>query len=69
MSVQVEHDGTEWPEVQENCCMCRTPTRYWYGSGQSNVALCPSCAEVCDTSILPNKKEWIAFERSQRKSF
>ena len=45
MSVDVHKEPSEmncWPK--ENCCVCRTPTSYWYGTGPLNVALCPTCA-------------------------
>ena len=43
MGLKITHDGSLPGEVQENCCMCRTPTRYWWGKGERNVALCPDC--------------------------
>jgi hypothetical protein len=66
MSVRVEAEPkTAWPK--ENCCMCRKPTGYWYGTGPLNVALCPVCASNADPSDLPTKAEWIKAERNARK--
>lgn len=49
--------------TRENCCVCRTPTLFWYGTGPDNVALCEPCAAVTEASQLPSKAEWIAKER------
>lgn len=64
MSITIVHDGSEPGDVQENCCKCRTPTRFWYGEGASNVALCPSCADKYTIDDLPTKKEWCESERA-----
>jgi len=61
MSLQVTHDGTPDREVQERCCMCRTPTRYWH---RSDVALCQQCAKTTKLVALPTKKDWCAKERA-----
>lgn|GEM_PF-3090729 len=60
--VDVTHDGTPkwWPA--ENCCVCRTPTRFWFTP--RDVALCPPCAETATESSLPTKTEWFAAERA-----
>ena len=65
MSIEIEHDGSEPGDVQENCCKCRTPTRYWYGKGAANVALCPRCADEYTIADLPTKKEWTDAERAR----
>ena len=60
MGLKITHDGSLPGEVQENCCMCRTPTRYWWGKGERNVALCPDCAKTTKAADLPTKAEWCA---------
>ena len=68
MSVKVhkEPDSMDcWPK--ENCCLCRTPTSYWYGTGSRNVALCQGCAIRAESSKLPTKAEWIEAERRAKK--
>lgn len=59
MPLKVTHDGTSNGEVQERCCMCRSPTRYWHRSG---VALCCTCARITPLVELPTKAEWCAKE-------
>ena len=54
-----------WP--QENCCVCRTPTAYWYGTGLTNVALCPTCATQSKPDKLPTKAQWIEAETRANK--
>jgi hypothetical protein len=64
MSVEVHKEPSEkncWPK--ENCCVCRTPTSYWYGTGPLNVALCPTCATRATADSLPTKAQWIDAER------
>ena len=51
----------------EACCVCRAPTRYWYGSGVLNVALCQGCAIRADPETIPNKLEWIEAETMANK--
>ena len=67
MAVDVKHDGSKPGEVQENCCKCGLPTRYWYGTGVSNVALCRACADMYEVGDLPTKAEWVAGERAKRE--
>lgn len=57
--LRVTHDGTKPGDVQERCCMCRTPTRYWHSS---DVALCQVCAKKTKRAELPAKKDWCAKE-------
>jgi hypothetical protein len=63
MALKVNHDGSPEYEVQERCCMCRTPTRFWHAS---DVALCPTCAKTTPLAALPTKKDWCAKERALR---
>lgn len=68
MSVEVHKEPSEmncWPK--ENCCVCRTPTSYWYGTGPLNVALCPTCATRATADSLPTKAQWIDAERRANK--
>lgn len=60
ITVRKEPDNGGWP--LENCCMCRKPTAYWFGTGDKNVALCQLCAAEHQESDLPTKAEWIAAE-------
>jgi len=66
MGLKIVHDGSLPGDVQENCCMCCKPTRWWWGTGERNVALCPECAKTTKDSQLPSKAEWIASERQKR---
>lgn len=60
MSLKIVHEGfMEGP--MENCCMCRTPTRWWH---LSDVALCPACAKKTKRTALPTKQEWVEKERA-----
>jgi hypothetical protein len=43
--------------------MCRKPTRWWYGTGARNVALCQECSETTREDALPTKSAWLAKER------
>jgi len=63
----VHHDGTGDGEVAELCCLCRTPTRYWWGTGPLNVALCQKCAKTAKKRDLPTKAEWVEKERKLAK--
>jgi hypothetical protein len=63
MGLKIVHDGSKPGDVQENCCMCRKPTRWWWGTGARNVALCPDCAKTTKASELPTKEAWCAKER------
>lgn len=70
MSVKVVHErdvSEEMMRVQELCCLCRTPTRFWYGTGALNVALCQDCAKSASKNDIPTKDEWFAKELSLRK--
>lgn len=67
MAVEVTRDATDWREPAENCCICRQPTRYWYGTGDRNVALCQACAQGAEADKLPTKREWCAAERIRNK--
>ena len=62
MTVEVtkEPEGN-WP--LENCCICRSPTLYWYGTGERNVALCQWCADLVEPDELPTKAQWVEAER------
>lgn len=64
MALKVVHDGSDPSEVAENCCLCRAPTRWWWGTGARNVALCQSCAKTAKKSDLPTKADWVAKERA-----
>lgn len=66
--VDVEHDGSRPGDVMENCCKCGQPTRYWYGTGARNVALCQTCASQVDRDDLPTKKEWCEYERNRKRN-
>ena len=60
MSVEVHKEPSEmncWPK--ENCCVCRTPTSYWYGTGPLNVArvLCTPLPMKYYGGKVPNTKE------------
>ena len=61
MPLKIIHDGTPEGELQERCCLCRTPTRYWHK--KTDVALCPVCASKARLSDLSTKKEWCDKER------
>lgn len=68
MSVEVhkEPDSMDcWPK--ERCCVCRTSTSYWYGTGPLNVALCQACAILAEPSNLPTKAQWIEAETRANK--
>lgn len=52
-------------EVRENCCLCRAPTKYWFGAGLQNVALCRACADQAKEEDLPTKKQWCEEERKR----
>ncbi len=69
MAIVVKHDGTDDTEVAERCCKCRKPTRYWYGEGKANVALCQLCAAEYNVKDLPTKKEWCESERNLMRRF
>lgn len=64
MGLKIVHEGSVngWP--QENCCMCRKKTPWWYGKGPLNVALCPDCAKTTRKSEVPTKAEWFKKERA-----
>lgn len=68
MAIVVGHDGTEEGEIAERCCKCRTPTRFWYGEGAANVALCQRCAEQYELKDLPSKKDWYESERKLNRA-
>lgn len=60
MAVKVTHDGTDWREPAENCCICRQPTSYWYRTGDRNVALCQACAwKAATAALLSVNMPWI----------
>jgi hypothetical protein len=63
MGLKIVHDGSKPGDVQENCCMCRKPTPWWWGTGSRNVALCHDCAKTTKACELPTKEEWCAKER------
>lgn len=65
-TIQVTHDGSEHGDAQERCCKCRSPTRYWYGTGALNVALCQACSLIYKAKDIPTKSEWIESERTMR---
>ena len=66
VEVQKEPDSEhDW--FMENCCVCRHFTRYWYGTGALNVALCQACAQRADAATLPTKQEWCERERNSAK--
>jgi predicted amidophosphoribosyltransferase len=67
MPIDVTHDKTEPGEVQERCCMCRKPTRYWYKP--KDVAVCPECAKHTSPGQLPSKSDWIKKERALTPRF
>lgn len=58
--LKITHDGTRPGEVQERCCKCRKPTRWWYAP--KDVAVCPECAAYTTPEDLPSKDEWCAKE-------
>ena len=60
MSLKLTHDGSSPGDVQERCCMCRAPTRWWYAP--ADVALCPPCGKTTKRDSLPTKREWCAKE-------
>lgn len=63
MGLKIVHDGSNPGDVHENCCICRTPTPWWWGTGARNVALCPDCAKTAKARELPTKEVWCAIER------
>jgi hypothetical protein len=63
MALKIVHDGSLAGDVQENCCMCRKPTRFWWGTGARNVALCPDCAKTTKARDLPTKADLVKKER------
>lgn len=65
MAVKIEHDGSSNLDAQENCCKCGKPTRFWFGTGERNVALCEMCAPMYEEGDIPTKAEWITAERSK----
>ena len=68
MSVEVHKEPANmdcWPK--ENCCVCRLPTAYWYGTGPLNVALCQACAIRAEPDRLPTKAQWMDAERRANK--
>ena len=68
MSVDVTKEPDDMDYLPaENCCVCREPTRYWYGSGPLNVALCQACAIRANQETLPTKKQWIEAESRANK--
>ena len=69
MALKVIHDGTGTGDVAERCCVCRTKTRFWWGKGERNVALCEACAKKVKSKDLPTKAEWIQKERSNGKKW
>lgn len=60
--LKVTHDGSSKREPSENCCLCHRPTRFWWGKGPANVALCESCAKTAKRTDLPTKEEWFLLE-------
>lgn len=70
MALEVEREPSNWDRwPKENCCMCRKPTSYWWGTGKTNVALCPDCASTAEASDLPTKAEWFAKERAANNTY
>lgn len=61
MGLKVAHDGSPDGSVQERCCICRVPTRYWH---RSDVALCQACAKKTALTALPTKADWCAKEKA-----
>jgi len=64
MGLIITHDGEAAGELAERCCMCRKPTRWWYGTGDRNVAICEDCAKITPESKLPTKAQWLEKERA-----
>lgn len=69
--ISVEKEPAELPglagiaaHIQEPCCFCRKPTRYWVApvTGKS-VACCPKCAPKYHPRDLPSKAEWMSANR------
>lgn len=66
--LKVVHDGAPTEEPKERCCMCRAPTNWWYGKGETNVALCPECACKVKKEELPTKRERVVKEIKLNRS-
>lgn len=47
--------------ILENCCFCRTSTKYWYVP--KDVAMCPDCAKEALAEEVPDKLDWIIKEQ------
>ena len=58
--IELTHDGEPAWEVAERCCLCRTPTRFWFTP--KDVACCPECGATATPDMLPSKTEWLAKE-------
>lgn len=62
--VPVEHEPNDFPiaHIQEACCFCRKPTRYWTALADrkpgQQVACCQSCAAAHKPSEVPTKDAW-----------
>jgi len=65
MPIKVVHDGSKPSDIRENCCKCMIETPYWIGTGSSNIALCPSCAEKYNEEDLPSKEQWCEDVRAK----
>lgn len=63
MKLKLTHDGSKPGESQEQCCLCRAPTRYWYTP--MDVALCGTCGSTAKRAEVPTKKQWLASEDAQ----
>ncbi|KKN98508.1 hypothetical protein LCGC14_0146190 [marine sediment metagenome] len=68
MAIKVAIHPMTSEQPLENCCFCRKPTPYWFDP--KDVACCPPCAAVCNSSDVPSKevwfrREWIANKRGK----
>ena len=55
--LKVVKENAELGPPYEDCCMCGTPTPFWYP--QKDVPLCKGCANDHDATDIPSKQEWV----------
>lgn len=57
LMLTVERESDKMPPPYERCCICGTPTPYWYLP--KDVALCQECAKITVYENIPEKDQWL----------